>query len=77
MEGMEDDAANFLKKIVKTLIAGILWLVINMTAGIYLGWMFFMYLPSIGNYIFYSFVLLSLGGLLWFLYKLWGKPNSR
>jgi hypothetical protein len=71
MSSMEEDAARFLKKIVKTLSAALLWMLVNMTVGIYLGWLFFHSVPTLGNYLFYGWMLLSLVALLWYLYKVW------
>ena len=50
---------------------GLLWLIINMTFGIYFEWLFFDERPTIGNYIFYLFMV---GSLLWMIrynYRLW------
>lgn len=70
---MEKDAEDLLKKIVKTLSMAVLWLLVNMTAGIYLGWMFYGDMPTIGNIVFYLFFVLSLSGLIWYFYKIWKK----
>ena len=68
---MEEDASKFLKKIVRTIGIAILWLMINMTVGIYFGWMFFYNSPTLGNFIFYGWMVLSLVLVLWYLYKVW------
>lgn len=71
MSRMEDDAAIFLKKIARSLSAGLLWMLLNTILGIYFGWMFFKGAPTLGNYIFYAFMALSLAALLRYLYKIW------
>jgi hypothetical protein len=71
MSSMEEDASRFLKKIVRTIAIAILWLMINMTFGIYLGWMFFYGSPTLGNFIFWGWMVLSLVLVLWYLYKVW------
>lgn len=68
---MEDDAARFLKKIVKTLSVALLWLMANATTGIYFGWMIFEGSPRIGNYIYYAIMLLSLVFMIRYFYKVW------
>jgi hypothetical protein len=70
---MEDDARTLFRKIVKTISAAILWLMVNNIIGIYFGWMFFYDSPTLGNYIFYAFMLSSLAALLYYFYKVW-KP---
>ena len=71
MSMMEDDASKFLKKIVKTLSAALVWLLIIVIIGIYFGWMFFSETPSIGNFIFYGWMVLSLVALLRYLFIVW------
>ncbi|HUR10568.1 MAG TPA: hypothetical protein VM012_04330 [Flavitalea sp.] len=72
---MEDDAKDFLIKVVKTLILAILWLLINTTIGIYMGWMFFQRTPTTGNYIFYIWVVGTLIALLFYFRGIW-KDNQ-
>ncbi|MEP7258991.1 MAG: hypothetical protein ABI687_11390 [Flavitalea sp.] len=71
MSTMEDDASNFLKKIVKTLSAALIWLLMIAITGIYFGWMFFSETPSTGNFIFYAWMILTLGALLRYLFITW------
>ena len=71
MSSIEEDAKDFLKKVMKTLSTGLLWLLINMTVGIYFGWMFFLTTPTIGNYIFYVWMIASLVGMLLYFRKIW------
>jgi hypothetical protein len=72
---MEEDAREFLWRIVKSLTAGLLWLMINMTLGIYAGLLIFKGAPTTGNIIFYVWFVGSLGLLLFYLYRVW-KTNQ-
>ncbi len=73
MNEQETDVQDFLQRIVWSFFAGIVWLFINMTAGIFGGWLFFEHAPTIGNIIFYIWMLLSFIVLLRILYKTWNK----
>ena len=68
---MEPDAKELLVKVSKSLGTGLIWLMINMTAGIYLGWLFFGDHMTTGNYIFYAFMIISLVGLVWYQVRIW------
>ncbi len=63
---MEPDVREFLVKIVQSISMGLLWLLINMTIGIYHGFAFFEDGPSMGNWIYYVFFIGS--GILLFIY---------
>jgi hypothetical protein len=67
----EFDFKKFFIKIVNSLGIGLLWLFINSTMGIGLDLAFFKTNPTVGNYIFYGWFLLSLFFLLLFYKKLW------
>ena len=69
--GMEPDAQELLVKVSKSLGSGLLWLIINMTMGIYMGWLFFGDHMTTGNYIFYAFMIISLAGLIWYNIRVW------
>ena len=68
---MEPDAKRLLKRVISTVSFGSLWLLTNMTFGIYLGWMFFEERMTPGNYMFYGFMLASLISLIRYLIRLW------
>ena len=72
---MEDDAKRFLRKIVSTLSVAILWMLINMTWGIYLGWMIVEDHVRTGNILFYAWFVISLGLMLFYFSKLWGTKS--
>ena len=71
MSGMEPDVKNFLSKIVTSLSVGLLWLLVNSTIGIRFNFAFFENKPTIGNYIFYVWFLVSLFFLIKFYRKIW------
>lgn len=73
MENEETDVQDFLQRIVWSISAGLVWLLINMTAGIFGGWLFFDNRPTIGNIIFYCWMVISMAALLRFLYRTWNK----
>jgi hypothetical protein len=73
MSSMEPDAADFLKRIVWSVTLVVLYMLILLTAGIYGNWFFFYDTPTMGNYIFYAWVLLSTVGMIYLLIKWWRK----
>jgi hypothetical protein len=73
MSGFEPEVRDYLQRIIFSFFLGLIWLVINMTLGIYLGWMFFDLRPTTGNIIFYIFMLSTLLLYLWFLRRTWKK----
>jgi len=73
MSEVEPEVKEFLKKIVQTAFVGLLWLSVNMTLGIYLGLLFIDGRPSAGNLLYYFFMVISLGGLVWYFYRTWKK----
>ena len=73
MDNNETDVQDFLQRIVWSFFVFLVWLFINMTAGIFGGWLFFEHRPTIGNIIFYIWMIASLAALLWFLHRTWKK----
>jgi len=73
---MEEDAKQFLLRVVRSLTAAMLWLIINMTLGIYLGLLLFDDVPSTGNIIFYLWFVLSIGLLIRYLIRTWWPKNK-
>jgi FtsH-binding integral membrane protein len=76
MSTMEDDAKRFLRKVVSTLTIAILWLIINMTWGIYLGWMVVIDHVNTGNIVFYIWFVLSLALMLFLFAKIWRTKKT-
>jgi hypothetical protein len=68
---MEPEVREFLARISLSIFAGLVWLFINVSIGIFGGWLFFYDIPTLGNYIFYVWLLLSLGILVWVYLRLW------
>ncbi len=56
---MEDETREFLVLIVNTISKVLLWMMINVFTGIYLGYGFFENKPDWGNIIYYLFFLLT------------------
>ena len=73
MSSMEPDAADFLKRVVWSVSLVLVYMLILLTAGIYGNWFFFYDTPTTGNYIFYTWVLMSTVGMIFLLIKLWKK----
>ena len=71
MSAMEEDAKELLRRTLMTVSVGSLWLLVNSTFGLMFGWFFFDKRPTLGNYIFYVWFLLSLGGIIWYFIKTW------
>jgi len=68
---MEPDVRDFLVKIMQSISMGLVWLLINMSIGIYYGYAFFEESPTMGNYIYYIAFLASLVALILYLRKKW------
>ena len=68
---MEPEVREFLVKIMQSISMGLVWLLINMTIGIYFGFAFFEGSPTPGNYIYYIAFLGSLILLILYLRKKW------
>lgn len=73
---MEDDVREFLVKILNTIAMGMIWLIINMTVGIYFDFAFFENKPGPGNYIFYAWFVISLLLLIRYLIKKWKRKTD-
>jgi len=71
MSGMEPEVKEFLKRVLKTVSGGMLFLVFHMTVGLYFNWAFFEGEVRTGNWIYYLTLLLSFCYLLYYYYKLW------
>lgn len=71
MSQIEQETTRFLKRIVWSLSSGLVWLFINFGVGIYNGWMVPRGEIKLANIIFYLWMLLSSGILVWINYKIW------
>jgi hypothetical protein len=68
---MEPEMREFLIRIVNTISIVLVWMIINLVAGIKYELAFFEDKPFWGNYLYYFCMLLSLGWLIWHLRKKW------
>lgn len=68
---MEPEVQEFLKRIMQTISMGLLWMLINMTAGIYFGLAFFDDTPTWKNYIYYVCFIITLVLLLVYFRNKW------
>jgi membrane protein DedA with SNARE-associated domain len=74
---MDPELRAFFLRVLYSLTAGLIWMIINVWAGIYLGWLFFGRSMKTGNIIFYSFMVMSFAALIWYYVRLWkGKMGK-
>jgi len=68
---MEPDVRAFLITIMQTISMALLWMLVNMSIGIYYGFGFFEGHPNWKNYIFYVWFLASFAWLINYFRKKW------
>lgn len=73
---MEPELRAFFIRVLYSLTAGLVWMFVNMWAGIYLGWLFFEWPMKTGNIIFYVFMVVSFAVLIRYYVKLWRKSMN-
>ena len=71
MSSVEPEVKEFLRKIAWSVFFGIVWMMLNMTLGIYFGLFFPEEGLRVGNILFYFFFLGSLVLLIRYYYKTW------
>ena len=71
---MEPGVRQYLIRILNTLSIGLLWMAVNMTAGIMYDLAFIHEKVTAGNIIFYIWFLISLAAFLLWVIKTWSKP---
>ncbi len=69
--GMEDEAREFLVRILHTVSIVMLWMMVHVFIGIYKGYAFFEDQASWVNYVYYVFLLISFGALIIHLKRKW------
>jgi hypothetical protein len=74
---MEPEVRAFLARIVRSFSMALLWMIVNMIAGIYFDLGFIHNSISLVNIIYYIFFLSSLYALVWYLLKLWKQSLSQ
>jgi hypothetical protein len=71
MSSIEPEAREFLRKIAWSVFYGIVWMMVNMTLGIYYGLLFPDDGPGIWNILYYLFFFGSLFLLVRYYFKSW------
>lgn len=70
---MEEETRLFLIRIINTISIVLIWMIIQMTWGIYMEWAFFEENPDWRNIVYYAFFLGSLGWLIFHLKRKWKR----
>jgi len=68
---MEPKIIQYLKRIIKTITVGILWMAINVRFGIMDNYAFFEDKVSLSNILFYIFFFTSSSFVGFYIYKIW------
>lgn len=71
---MDSKLIQYLKRIIKTIFVGLLWMAVNVRVGVMGGYAFADNTLTTANIIFYLWFILSLIALLYFFYSVWKKP---
>jgi hypothetical protein len=71
--GMDPEVAKYFKKILNSLFTGLMWLFINITAGIYFELAYSDRYSGFIHTLFYIWLAGSLILLLWYYYRVWGR----
>jgi hypothetical protein len=69
--GIEPEVTKFMWRIIRTLVAGLIWMLIQVIAGIRTGYAFADNGLSWKNILYYCGAILSFAALLYYYYKLW------
>lgn len=68
---MEPELREFFRRIIQTVSVGLIWLMINSTAGIMFEYAFIQGKISTGNILFYAWLLVSGALILRYFIRLW------
>ncbi len=71
LQTVENDTKVYLKKIMTTIFVGLFWMFAHVIAGIFLGYALIGNKLNLGNYIYYSLLLVSFAWLIYYYIKLW------
>jgi hypothetical protein len=71
---MDPEVMAFLNRISRTIGFSLIWMGLNSTLGIMLGYAFVAADWQWFNYLYYIFLILSTVGYLFLLYKIWKDP---
>lgn len=72
-QGIDPEIVRMFKKVINGVSAVVLWAMLTMTFGIYLGWAFIYESFNAFNVIFYGWFLVSLAALVYYITKLWKR----
>jgi len=72
-QGWDPEVTKYFRKIISSFSFGLLWLMSNVTAGLYFGLAYRKDVPVIYVILFYVYLLASLLLLLRYYYRLWKK----
>ncbi|MFY7880364.1 MAG: hypothetical protein ACOVP6_09855, partial [Lacibacter sp.] len=67
MNDFEPDIRDYLRKVLKTVSVGLVFLLFHMTVGIFLNWAFFEGSMGIGNMVYYLVLVTTLAGMINYL----------
>jgi len=70
---MDPEVTKYFRKILRSLFVFLMWLFINVTAGIYFELAYSENYSSFIHILFFVWLVISLVLLLWYLYRTWGK----
>ncbi|MBX3257506.1 MAG: isopentenyl-diphosphate Delta-isomerase [Chitinophagaceae bacterium] len=73
VSGIEPEVKIFFGKIIHAVSALVLWAIISMFFGLYLNWAVVYETVNVLNIIFYAWFIISLGGLIYYLTRVWKK----
>jgi hypothetical protein len=73
MNDFEPDIRDYLRKVLKTVSVGLVFLLFHMTVGIFLNWAFFEGSMAIGNMVYYLVLVTTLAGMINYLIRVWKK----
>jgi hypothetical protein len=74
--GIEPEVTKFMWRIVRTLSTGLLWMLLQVVAGIMPGYAFVEGRLTWWNVGYYLFFLISLGALIYYFYRLWRHEDA-
>jgi len=70
---MDPDVKKYLRKILNSLVYGLLWLALNVLGGLYWEYGIINNKLSFANILFFTWFLCSLAALLYYYYRAWRK----
>jgi NADH:ubiquinone oxidoreductase subunit 3 (subunit A) len=73
MNDFEPDIRDYLRKVLKTVSVGLVFLLFHMTVGIFLNWAFFEGSMGIGNMVYYLVLVTTLAGMINYLIRVWKR----